>query len=286
MSPRLLVLGCGYIGAEVLRQATRAGWQAQGVVRSAASAERLVAEGLEVTSFDVLSGDLNVLGEGWDAVVYALSAGGGGEAAYAAAYTTGPARVARWVEQKKFRSLVLTSSTGVYRQEGEVDEASVAGGDGPSDALVAGEQAILSASIPVRCVLRLGGLYGPGRHYLLDQLRRGERVVGGVVSYRINYLHQHDAASAVLAAVSAPVGAHLFNVTDGHPVTKEALAGWICQQLGGPAPTFDASAPAGPRAQRTGRVTPDRWVRSEAIRAKLGWKPQFSSVFEGLKPLI
>lgn len=286
MSPRLLVLGCGYIGTEVLRQATRAGWQARGVVRSVASAERLVAEGLEVISFDVLSGDLNVLGEGWDAVVYALSAGGGGQAAYAAAYATGPARVARWVEQKKFRSLVLTSSTGVYRQEGEVDEASVAGGDGPSDALVAGEQAILSASIPVRCVLRLGGLYGPGRHYLLDQLRCGERVVGGVVSYRINYLHQHDAASAVLAAASAPEGAHLFNVTDGHPVTKEALAGWICQQLGGPAPTFDASAPAGPRAQRTGRVTPDRWVRSEAIRAKLGWKPQFSSVFEGLKPLI
>ena len=286
MSPRLLVLGCGYIGAEVLRQATRAGWQVRGVVRSAASAERLVAEGLEVVSFDVLNGDLNELGEGWDTVVYALSAGGGGEAAYAAAYAAGPARVARWVEQKKFRSLVLTSSTGVYRQEGEVDEASIEGGDGPSDALVAGEQAILSASIPARCVLRLGGLYGPGRHYLLDQLRRGERIVGGVVSYRINYLHQHDAASAVLAAASAPEGTHLFNVTDGHPVTKEALARWICLQLGGASPIFDASAPAGPRAQRTGRVTPDRWVRSEAIRAKLGWKPQFSSVFEGLKPLI
>lgn len=286
MSQRLLVLGCGYIGAEVLRQAERAGWQARGVVRSTTSAERLVAAGLEVVSFDVLNGDLNELGTGWDAVVYALSAGGGGEAAYAAAYAAGPARVARWVEQNKFRCLVLTSSTGVYRQEGEVDETSVAGGDGPSDALVAGEQAILGATLPVRCVLRLGGLYGPGRHYLLDQLRRGERVVGGSVGYRINYLHQHDAASAVLAAASAPEGAHLYNVTDGHPVTKAALASWICLQLGGPAPTFDAAAPAGPRARRTGRVTPDRWVRSEAIRAKLGWKPHFTSVFEGLSPLI
>lgn len=286
MSRRLLVLGCGYIGAEVCRRAPALGWQALGVVRSEASRDRLRAEGLRVEVADILSGGHESLEPAPDAVVYALSAGGGGDDAYRAAYADGPARVAAWAARAGARALVLTSSTGVYRQEGEVDESSPAGGDAPSDRIVEGERAILVAALPSRTVLRLGGLYGPGRHYLLDQMRRGDRTVGGPVSTRINYLHRDDAAAAVLAACDAPPGSRVYNVTDGHPVTKAELAAWICGRLGGSAPVFDPSAPAGPRAQRTGRVTPDRRVRSEAIRRDLGWKPQFASVYEGLAPLV
>ena len=286
VSRRLLVLGCGHVGAEVCRQARAAGWQVLGIVRSESTRDHLRSEGLLVEAADVLAGGHEALELHPDAVVYALSAGGGGDDSYRAAYAEGPARVAAWAARSGARHLVLTSSTGVYRQSGEVDESSIAGGDSASDRLVEGERAVLDSAVPARLVLRLGGLYGPGRHYLLDQLRRGERTVGGPVSGRINYLHRDDAASAVLAACAAPLGAHLYNVTDGHPVTKAELAEWICARLGGPAPVFDTSAPAGPRAQRTGRLTPDRRVISEAIRRGLGWKPLYASVFEGLGPLV
>ncbi len=286
MSQRLVVLGCGYIGAEVCRRASGAGWIAHGVVRSAASASRLRAEGLEMVALDVLSDDLDALGKSWDAVVYALSAGGGGDDAYRAAYAEGPARVAAWAARIGVKALVLTSSTGVYRQDGEVDESSPAGGDAASDRIVVGEQAVLNSSVPSRSVLRLGGLYGPGRHYLLDQLRRGERTVGGRVDHRINYLHRDDAATAVLAACAAPMGARVLNVTDGHPVTKEALARWICTKLGGDAPTFDPSAPGGPRARRGERNQPDRLVRADRVRAELGWKPIYPDVYAGLGPIL
>lgn len=286
MTRRLLVLGCGYIGAEVCRRAASAGWVARGVVRSAASATRLRAEGLDVAVLDVLSDDLDVLGGSWDAVVYALSAGGGGDDAYRAAYAEGPVRIASWAARVGAKALVLTSSTGVYRQDGEVDESSPAGGDVASDRIVAGEQAVLNSSVSSRSVLRLGGLYGPGRHYLVDQLRRGERTVGGRVDHRINYLHRDDAASAVLAACAAPAGTRVLNVTDGHPVTKEALARWICTQLGGGEPIFDPSAPAGPRARRSERTQPNRVVRAEQIRRELGWKPIYPDVYAGLAPLL
>ncbi len=286
MTRRLLVLGCGYIGAEVCRRAPAAGWSATGVVRSEASRARLATEGLEVRAHDALSGDLSTLGGGWDAVLIALSARGRGEGAYGEVYAQGPTRLAAWAASIGARTLVLLSSTGVYRQTGVVDETSPAGGDGPSDALVAGEQAVLASAVPSRTVLRLGGLYGPGRHYLLDQLRRGDRVVGGASDHRINYLHRDDAAAACLAALGASEGPHLYNVTDGHPVTKAALASWICERLGQPAPILDPEAPAGPRARRTGRVTPDREVRSDRIRRELGWKPAFASVFEGLARLV
>lgn len=283
---RLLVLGCGYVGSELCRRARSAGWETLGIVRSESSRDRLRSEGLAIERADVLSGGLDSLGFRPDAVVYALSAGGGGDDAYRAAYADGPARAAAWAARAGARVLVLTSSTGVYRQEGEVDESSPAGGDPQSDRLVEGERAVLAAAVPARAVLRLGGLYGPGRHYLLDQLRRGDLVVGGASSTRINYLHRDDAAEACLAALAVPPGAHLLNVTDGHPVTKAELARWICARLGRGEPVLDPEAPAGPRARRTGRVTPDRRVRSEAIRALLGWRPRFASVLEGLAPLV
>lgn len=286
MSGRLLVLGCGYIGAEVCRQAAAKGWTARGVVHSAASASRLCAEGLDVVALDVLSDDLDRLGSPWDAIVYALSAGGGGDDAYRAAYAEGPLRVAAWAARQGTKALVFTSSTGVYRQDGEVDETTPAGGDALSDQIVAGERAILSSEVPSRSVLRLGGLYGPGRHYLLDQLRRGELTIGGRVDYRINYLHRDDAASAVLAACAASAGARVLNVTDGHPVIKADLARWICTQLGVQVPVFDATAPAGPRARRGSRVQPDRVVRAERIRSELGWKPLYADIYAGLTPLL
>ena len=286
MTRRLLVLGCGYVGAEVCRRAGDAGWSAIGIVRSEASRARLAGEGLDVRALDVLTGDLSSLGSGWEGVLIALSAGARGEAAYREVYAEGPARIAAWADSAGVRSLVLLSSTGVYRQDGVVDEDASAGGDASSDALVAGERAVLESRVSSRTVLRLGGLYGPGRHYLLDQLRRGERTLGGPSGHRINYLHRDDAATACLAALSAPAGVHLYNVTDGHPVTKAALAHWICERLGQTAPVFNPAAPAGPRARLAGGPPPDRAVQSDRIRRELGWKPRFPRVFDGLADLL
>ena len=116
--------------------------------------------------------------------------------------------------------------------------------------------------------MRFGGLYGPGSHHLVDQLRRGDHVIGGRVDHYINYLHRDDAASSVLAAVVAgPAGARVYNVCDGNPFTKEALARWIAERLGQPAPVFDPSAPAGPRVAKGGRTQPSRIVATGRIRA-------------------
>jgi nucleoside-diphosphate-sugar epimerase len=136
-------------------------------------------------------------------------------------------------------------------------------------------------------VLRFGGLYGPGRHHMVDQLRRGDNVIGGRVDHYINYLHRDDAASSILAAlIAGPVAARVYNVGDGHPVTKEALARWIAERLGQSAPVFDPSAPAGPRVAKGGRTQPSRIVATGRIRAELSWKPAFTDVFDGLTPFL
>jgi nucleoside-diphosphate-sugar epimerase len=122
---------------------------------------------------------------------------------------------------------------------------------------------------------------------MVDQLRRGDNVIGGRVDHYINYLHRDDAASSILAAlVGGPAAARVYNVGDGHPVTKEALARWIAERLGQSAPVFDPSAPAGPRVAKGGRTQPSRIVATGRIRAELDWKPAFADVFAGLAPFL
>jgi nucleoside-diphosphate-sugar epimerase len=121
----------------------------------------------------------------------------------------------------------------------------------------------------------------------VDQLRRGDNVIGGRVDHFINYLHRDDAASSILAAIiGGPAGARVYNVGDGKPVTKEALAKWIATRLGQASPVFDSTAPAGPRVAKGGRTQPNRIVLTERIRAELTWNPLFPEVFSGLSELF
>jgi len=258
-------------------------------VRSIDSRDRLRAEGLAAEAFDLFAGDWSALPAAFDVVVYAASTGGGGPEAYALAYDVGVKRALAWAAAVGAQTFVFTSSTGVYRQDDGriVDEESVVGGAPTADAILGGERAVLNSGFAKARVLRFGGLYGPGRHHLVDQLRRGEHVIGGRIDHYINYLHRDDAASALLAAlVAGPDGARVYNVGDGCPVTKEALARWIAERLGQPAPVFDPSAPAGPRVAKGGRTQPSRIVATGRIRAELGWKPALADVFAGLAPFL
>ena len=286
---KIAVLGCGYVGTEFARQARAAGHDVLGIVRSEASRDKLRAEGITAEAFDLQAGDWAQLPKRFDAVVYAASTGGGGPEAYALAYDVGVKRALTWARAVGAETFVFTSSTGVYRQDdgGRVDVASPVGGAPTADAILGGECAVSASGFAKARVLRFGGLYGPGRHHLVDQLRRGDNVIGGRVDHFINYLHRDDAASSILAAiVGGPAGARVYNVGDGNPVTKEALAKWIAQRLGVAEPIFDPAAPAGPRVAKGGRTQPNRIVLTERIRTELSWKPMFSDVFSGLSELF
>jgi nucleoside-diphosphate-sugar epimerase len=284
---KIAVLGCGYVGAEFARQARASGHDVLGVVRSEASRDKLRAEGIPAEAFDLQTGDWAALPGRFDAVVYAASTGG--PEAYALAYDVGVKRALAWARAVGAEAFVFTSSTGVYRQDdgGRVDETSPVGGAPTADAILGGEQAVSASGFAKARVLRFGGLYGPARHHLVDQLRRGDHVIGGRVDHFINYLHRDDAASSILAAiVGGPAGARVYNVGDGNPVTKEALAKWIAKRLGVAEPIFDPAAPAGPRVAKGGRTQPNRIVLTERIRAELRWNPLFPDVFAGLSELF
>jgi nucleoside-diphosphate-sugar epimerase len=289
---RLVVFGCGDLGAEVARQGLARGVGVTALTRNPVKAAALRATGVEVVEADLASAGWHArIAGGADFVVNCVSSGGAGVDGYRRSYVVGMTSIVAWaLSAGGVGTIVYTGSTSVYPQGGgaSVDEtapvATAADGDRPAlliDAervLFAGARAGAAARA---CVLRLAGLYGPGRTHLLEQVRAGE--VAGRGDVRLNLVHRDDAAAAVWAALTAPaaVASGVFNVADDGAAAKAEVVAWLAEKLGVPPPRFTGAPAAGRRA-----VTPDRVIAAARIKAVLGWRPRFPDFRAGYENIL
>lgn len=119
-------------------------------------------------------------------------------------------------------------------------------------------------------VLRLGGLYGPGRG--LDRIyrRRTDGPLSGDGMAPTNLVHRRDAVAAVLAALSAP--AHLegiVHVVDDDHAPRRQMYARMAQATGEP-PLSWAEAPPVPAIPRGKRISNRRLKHWLGVRL---WAP-------------
>jgi nucleoside-diphosphate-sugar epimerase len=290
---RLVVFGAGYIGAEVARQGVAYGLRVTALTRNTESARALAAAGVETVVADLATPEWHTMIEGGaDFVLNCVSSGGGGAENYHRSYFRGMASMLAWAcsGSDKIGTLVYTSSTAVYPQgDGVIVDESMATNrsDDRAKVLVDTEEILTalakktsSPSAATRWfILRLAGIYGPGRHHLLDQLRAGATELPGRGDHRLNLAHRNDISAAIWAAFAAPpaVAGEIFNVADEGAATKAEVVAWLSARLGVPPPSF--SGKAAENARRA--VTPDRVIGSEKIRRLLGWRPAYPTFREG-----
>ena len=285
----LVVFGAGYVGVEVARQAITRGLRVTALTRNAIKATALRALGVEVIVADLAEGGWYVhpaLAGGADFVLNCVSSGGGGIDGYRRSYVDGMRSVLAWVYRVPVGTLVYTSSTSVYPQDGgvRVDENATTDGTGETGKILVESENLLRVWGGGRSfVLRLAGIYGPKRHYLLDQLREGLRAMAGRGDYHLNLIHRDDIAGAVWAAFDAPVGiaGGIFNVVDDGAATKVEVVNWIAAKIGLPTPVFSGSPAIGRRA-----VTPDRVIVNDRIKCVLGWQPRYPTFREGYETIL
>jgi hypothetical protein len=148
---RLVVLGAGYVGGEIARQAAARGLRVTAITRNAETARALTAAGVEAVVAD-LAGDewhARVAG-GADFVLNSVGSGGGGLAHYRRSYVDGMCSALAWAARGGLAggTLVWTSSTSVYPQGGgaTVDETAAVGGNERADVLVEAENLALRAA--------------------------------------------------------------------------------------------------------------------------------------------
>ena len=256
MSRPVLIAGCGYVGSALARRLVDAGGEVWGLRRSPAG----LPQGVRPVAADVEDPDLlrealaqAGLPAGLDGAVYAVSASERSDAGYRRAYVDGPANLLRVLEGLGVgvRRFLFVSSTAVYgagsakagsgRREGAgwVDETTPeVPDDFRGERLLEGERRCLagSSSAASAVILRLAGIYGPGRTRLVDSVRRGEAKCTEGEPVWTNRIHRDDCAGAIahLLALEHPEAVYIG--VDDEPADRCEVLRWLAERLGAPEP--------------------------------------------------
>jgi electron-transferring-flavoprotein dehydrogenase len=201
------------------------------------------------------------------AIVFCAAPDQRDEAAYRALFLDGLRRLLDACDAER---VLFVSSTAVFGEDhGEwVDEDTPARPPAFNGRILRDSEHAL-ASHQAGIVLRLSGLYGPGRDWMLRRARDGEP---GAARWT-NRIHVDDAARALshLLDVAAPQPLYLGN--DDLPALEHDVLDWVRAQEG--LPSLPRSA--GPE---TGRR-----VRNARLRAS-GWAPSHPDYRSGYRGML
>lgn len=282
---RCLVAGCGYVGSQLAGLLAGEGHSVWGLRRSAWTPP----PGVKPLAADLLRPEsLGGLPEGLDLVFYTASAGGGGEAAYRAAYVNGLDNLLGALrEHGEGPRVVFTSSTGVYAQEDGswVDEDSPTEPPHYSGRLLLEGEALLGASGCESVVVRLGGIYGPGRTRLVDAVRAGRaRIRSGGPRYT-NRIHRDDCAGVLAFVAGLPEPARCYLGVDRDPADEAEVLRWLAARLGAaPPPLGDDEEAASRRVRSNKRCSCARLLEAGYRLRHPTFREGYGALIEAMDP--
>jgi len=279
-APSVLIAGCGDVGSRLANELLPLGWVVHGLRRNIS----LLPAGVNGVAGDLFNPIRPATwpGTALDYLVYCATPTERDEAGYRAAYVEGLQRVLSWLEEsgQQPKRIVFVSSSSVYgQQNGEwVDETS------PTDAsafsgriMLEAEQVALTSGLPAS-IVRLTGIYGPGRSDLSNRVRQGYSVATDPPLYG-NRIHSDDAAGLLAYLLAADArGVALEDCyigVDDAPAPLAEVVQWMREYLGVTQWAENSSL------RRSGSK------RCSNARAKaLGWVPRYPTYKEGYEALL
>ena len=259
---RVLIVGCGYVGLPLGQQLVKQGHTVFGLRRSADTDGELKSAGITPLRADITKLEtLSSLPHDFDWVVNCAASGGGGAEDYRRLYLEGTRNLIAWLGAAQLRKYVYSSSTSVYGQDDgslvtELDPATPPAET--SRILVETENLLKIAasekSFPA-VILRVAGIYGPGRGYWLKQFLKDQAQIEANGERYLNMIHCNDVVSCILAALENGKPSEVYNAVDDEPVSQLIFFAWLADHLGKPMPPV---APADPNAVRKRGVTNKR----------------------------
>jgi len=280
-----LIFGCGYLGLRVADRWAAAGIPVCAVTRDRDKGSALRSRGIEPLVADIMSPDSLRRLPVADTVLFAVGHDRRCGHSIRQLYVDGLKNVLEHLPQGIGR-LIYISSTGVFGQsDGSwVDEES------PCEPTREGGRACREAELVLQrhplgrqaAILRLAGLYGPGRIPRVRQLLDGLPIDAPSEGY-LNLIHVDDAARVVIAADEKAPLPSLYCVSDGHPVLRRDYFRQLAAGLGAVEPQFREPQPDSPARLR---ASASKRVSNRRLLSQLGCQLQYPSYREGLAAIV
>jgi nucleoside-diphosphate-sugar epimerase len=281
---RALIVGYGYVGTALAARFRDLGHEVWALRRSQGSEESTSASAINFLQADITRPEtLSCLPTAYDWVVNCVSASHGGAEAYRAVYVEGMRNLVDWLRGTALQKFVYTSSTGVYGQtDGSVvdEESPTVPETGAARILIEAEQLLLGAArtdgFP-GVVLRLAGIYGPGRGFWLKQFLNGEARIEGNGGRVLNSIHLEDVVGSILVALEKGTPGRIYNAVDDEPSTQLELFQWLSERLEKPLP---------PRAEQSEELFRKRGLTNKRVinrrlKTELGYIFKYPTFREG-----
>jgi nucleoside-diphosphate-sugar epimerase len=279
MSERILLAGCGDLGRRVAERLLARGDEVFALRRQPPDDGN---EGIRWVRGDLgRPGGLAGLPQGVIRLVYLPTPDARDEAAYRRIFVDGLRHLLDVLDGSALRRVLFVSSSAVYGEhDGDwVDEDTPVAPPGFNGrVLFEAEQWLLQQAAAMQVspvVLRLAGLYGPGRLQLIERLRAGLAKVPREVPHWANRIHVDDAAAAIAHLLDLPDVQPLYLGVDDTPLPLDVLYDHLAGLLGVSMP-LTGPAPAGVGSKR---------LSNARLRAS-GFAPQWPDARVGYAALL
>jgi nucleoside-diphosphate-sugar epimerase len=238
---RVLIAGAGYVGMALARRLL--GDHDVYVLRRSPDADPTA--GLRTVTADLTAPDSLAGLPRMDAIVVTVSADERTPDAYERAYLTTVVQLRSQLEVEAIRPnrWIFTSSTAVYGDSGGdwVDEDSSMEPSGFAGRTLLRAEAAFLAAPWASIVVRLGGIYGPGRTRLLEQVALGEATIPTQPTFT-NRIHRDDAAGILDHLLQLPDPDPVYLGVDTDPAERGEVLRWLADKLGAPPPATTAES--------------------------------------------
>jgi len=282
---RLFCFGLGYSAGVLSRRLRAKGWSISGTATTSDKAALLKQNGYEAFVFDGHERDpaAAVALQKATHVLLSIPPGETGDPAfriYGRDIAASPS--ISWIGY--FSSVsVYGDSKGDWVDETTTPKPVTDRGQRRLDAEDAGTE-LARANGKTVVILRLHGIYGPGRS-AIDQLRAGKARRIFKPGQVTNRVHVDDIATATEAALDLATGVHIFNVTDDLPAPPQDVIAYGAEILGLPCPpaTDPSDASLSPMARSF--YAESKKVSNNRMKDELHVRLAYPTYIEGLKAI-
>jgi nucleoside-diphosphate-sugar epimerase len=281
---KCLIVGCGYVGLPLGAELIRQGHDVSGLRRSVSAENELKAAGIQPLFGDVTQPEtLARLPRDFDWVVNCVSSNGGGVDEYRQVYLQGMRNLIDRFAPNPPKKFVYTGSTSIYGQTdgSQVKETSPTEPAADTAKVLLETEKLLLAAVTERkfpaVILRVAGIYGPGRGHRFRQFLKNEARIEGDGSRFLNMIHRDDLIGCIIAALKSGRAGEVYNAVDDEPVSQANFFQWLAATVGKYPPP---SVPENPVENRKRGATNKR-VLNRRLKMELGCQFKYPNFRKG-----